>query len=159
MIMLRWCCIASNSSHREDYDEIIHSWSLTMRVVACLFVTLAVGMFSMSATAANPTTILELRLALERPGRLASYQTQSSWDCFSQEKHKNTEHANSTNKGTVHGCQFTEGGCTDHTCAETFAAVDLPLKATSREYASARRRENGGLGIAFPPIGRFVASS
>jgi hypothetical protein len=89
-----------------------------------LAVAAAAAAIITGAAASPRTPTQELKSALQALGPMGDCPTQCSW-CQADENHRNDEHENSTNQGTVHGCQFTEGGCTDHACSITLAGLGV----------------------------------
>jgi hypothetical protein len=53
----------------------------------------------------------------------ADCPTQCEYTACVSDQHMNAEHSQGTNSGTVHGCAFSEGGCTDHICIVTIAKL------------------------------------
>jgi hypothetical protein len=114
---------------------------------------LAVGTAA-TDTARTPSASVELRAALLALGTPpAECETQCEYtSCWSSSDHKNQAHANGTNTGTIHGCQFTENGCRDHDCEVTFgdahvslADLENLLRAVSGDALATMAQLNGRL--------------
>ena len=87
-------------------------WRLTGTVasVVALVVVASASKYSESSVARLHSLLMDLgELPRECP-------TQCSYHCWNDDKHDNSTASQGTNMGTTHSCQFTEGGCTDHTC-------------------------------------------
>ena len=113
-------------------------FGISGRVRPALLAAATLGGVVLLFSAFRPATPREVAVALELRGVLTSLgaaasvcPTQCEITPCDEDEHKNEQAQNGTNSGTVHGCQFSEGGCTDHICnglASTEGAAPADLR-------------------------------